>query len=261
MIKVESPKIHGTPDIFKYWCKEKIRENPHWVLLLIKGVLYYTNGTEYDHLCKRIDELDIQIMELEKLDTNKYIYTAESKKIFKLKDKMYKMIREKTSLQDVIKTPKGKEDRTIVMTYVLFKEILQDYNKEIVQMILEGGVLYLGNALGYSRIRGKSTTTANRLTSRKMVDWKKSNEVKAKLITEGKVPKGPNTPEGENWIVKFDISTPYFRWAWIKNKGASHVKNHKLYGFYPSSGDQSNKRKLAERIRNNPMIVNKYEFI
>lgn len=260
MIKVESPKIHGTPDIFKHWCKQKIRENPHWVLVIRHRLLYYTNGDEYDYLSKRISEIDTEIMKLEQVDNNKYTFTPESKEIFKLKDKMYKMVREKAALENKAMSKDGRRERTIVMTYEIFKDILEDYNKEMVEMMLEGGTTYLGSGLGYSRIRGKKSTDKKKLNSPKMVDWKASKELKAKLIAEDRVPRGPEHPEGENWIVKFDITEPYFRWAWIKNKGVSHVKNHKLYGFYPTGGDHSNKKKLADRIRNTPEVVNKYEF-
>lgn len=153
--------------------------------------------------------------------------------------------------------------------YWMFKEVLTRFNKKASDTIIMGGMLNLGNNLGYVRIK-----KIRRNYEKAEPNWKESNVQRRLLLSEGKLPKGPDHPDGENWIVFF-TDPWYLRWAWIK-KGVCRVKNQSVYEFKPTS-DQSrgsgdvvpevsrdrnklgNKGKLVLANRLNPALHHVYE--
>lgn len=147
--------------------------------------------------------------------------------------------------------------------YWMFKEVLTRFNKKVSDTIIMGGIFNLNNNLGYIRIK-----KIRRNYERAVPNWKESNFHKKKLIEEGKVPKGPLTPEGENWMVFFTDAW-YLRWAWVK-RGVCRTKNQTVYEFKPTSNRSQtnggltkealgNKGKLVLANKLNPALHHVYE--
>ncbi len=240
--------------MFNWWAKQKVKDNPHWIHAPSKGTLYYYTKDELKHVIKRIFDLETEIMELEQADQEqKFNYTVISKRIFETKDQKYKLIRKKKKLEEQRYSIKN-----MVMTSITFRKILVNYNKEMVTQILDGNTAYLGARLGYVKIRGHKVKSKQ---GKRAVNWNETRKLKIKLLAEGKILKSNENPEGEPWIVQYDITEPYFRYSWVKNNNVCTVANGKIYGFYPSTGVCSNKKKLSAHLRANPTIISKYEII
>jgi hypothetical protein len=148
--------------------------------------------------------------------------------------------------------PKAKEP------YWLFKEVVARYNKKASDAVIMGQVFNFGSKLGHLLIR-----KIRRNYEKPVVDWGESKRYRNELLLAGKIPKGPDTPEGENWLSYF--SDPwYLRWGWVKKK-LCRVKNQTVYKFVPTgnrskkAGNTSlkvlgNKGKLTLMNKINPML-------
>lgn len=147
--------------------------------------------------------------------------------------------------------------------YWMFKEIIGRFNRKASDAIIFGSLMNIGSHLGYILIK-KIKRNYRKLEP----NWGESNKIKAQLIAEGKTPKGPDNPEGEEWI-KFYTDSWYLRWAWMK-KDVCRVKNQSVYKFVPTSnrskvaGDNSlnklgNKGRLVLANKINPALHLLYE--
>jgi hypothetical protein len=155
------------------------------------------------------------------------------------------------------KHPKAKEP------YWLFKEVIARFNKKAADAVIMGQVFNFGSRLGHLLIK-----KIRRNYQKPVVDWGESKRIRAELIAMGKVPKGPNTPEGEDWLIYY--SDPwYLRWGWVK-KRICRVKNQTVYKFMPTSSRSKrdpnnsmahlgNKGKLTLANKLNPMLHLIYE--
>lgn len=82
------------------------------------------------------------------------------------------------------------------------------------------------------------------------VDWKSSNSLKEKLISENKVLYSKDSPEGEKWLVYF-TNKFYCKFHWRKKK--SIVKNKSVYRFIPTRGLKGNKTKLKNFLNSDKL--------
>jgi hypothetical protein len=148
--------------------------------------------------------------------------------------------------------------------YWMFKEVIARYNKRASDAVIFGSTLNLGSKLGQVLIK-----KIRRNYIKSVPDWGASKAMKQDLINKGITPKGPEHPEGEDWIVFF-TDPWYLRWAWAK-KRICKVRNQTVYKFMPTSnrskmaGDNSlgklgNKGKLVLANKINPNLHNLYEF-
>lgn len=176
-----------------------------------------------------------------------------------------KIVKPKTrTAKDMYKFFK-KQNPDSKVVYWFFKEVLSRYNKKVSEYIIAGETLRLGSKLGYSAIR-----KIDRTYSKPTPNWGASLKLKNQLIKEGKTPKGPDNPNGEEWLV-FYTDSYYFRWSWIKRGGRSPVRNTTVYAFHPTSNRSTtsnedpdwdslgNKGKLTLANRLNPVLHLRYE--
>ena len=109
--------------------------------------------------------------------------------------------------------------------YSLYKKICADFNKKIVEHILEdSGTFKLPHRLGEIRIqkRKMNFNKPNKL----MVDWKKTNELGTRIYHLN--------DHSDNFR---------YRWYWRKNKAI--IKNKSAYSF---TATRDNMRALAKNI-------------
>ena len=135
-----------------------------------------------------------------------------------------------------LKKEKGEE----IVPYWMFKEATSRISKKASNMIIQGGILSLGNHLGYLKIR-----KINRTFKKSIVNWGETNKEKKKLLSQGLVLR-EGEKEGEDWLIYY-TDPWYFRWAWIRRNGSSIFKNQTAYEFRPTS-DRS-KKEGEERLK------------
>lgn len=149
-----------------------------------------------------------------------------------------------------------------------YRVICDKLFKAISNEILEGGTYHIGKGLGSIMIkRFKKKFKINEMGNicNGVVNWKESNELKEKLLAEGKELWNNITKTGHKWIIYYDDEWNY-RWAWIKNKNQCTIKNNTVYSFTPTTDNTykgadtklGNKGKLKKLLRENPNQYLKY---
>jgi hypothetical protein len=152
------------------------------------------------------------------------------------------------------------------MDYNLFKKIITCFNKKASDAIIRGGLLYLGNNLGYSQIRKIIPIKRS-----DKINWQASYEYKNELIAKGVKVREKGSKEGENWLI-YQNDPWYLRWSWIKHysSGVNHltcrVKNNRVYAFYTTSNrtrvkgvkGSGNKGKLVTANEEDPLLHTRY---
>lgn len=147
---------------------------------------------------------------------------------------------------------------TSKIPYWMFKEVISRHNKKCADAVIFGQVMNFGNKIGNLLIK-----KIRRNYEKPVVDWGESKKAKAQLIKVGLTPKGPNNPEGQNWLI-YHSDPWYLRFAWVK-KRICKVKNQTVYKFVPTSnrskvaGDNNpeklgNKGKLVLANKINPSL-------
>ena len=251
----EKVNTYGIRDMFNFYVRTKRKERPY---LLIKypsrkqnTELWYEVRLEIAHLEEKLLLVDEEIQALELKDKNIKQFTSSTYRIYELKKDVY-LIKEK--LKELKKKPLNL--KIMLIDYNMFKTVIYSYNQKAVRALIDdGSVLSLQEKLGYVYIKKIKQPSS-------MPDWGASKQRKQELIKEGKTPKDQEHPDGENWIVFYE-NRFFLRWAWKKNNGACRVKNHTVYGFYPtqnsSAGVLGAKGLLVKANHENPMLHLKYQ--
>lgn len=125
------------------------------------------------------------------------------------------------------KNSRGKEE--IVMSYTLFRSILEKCNKLIIDSILTGEKFYFGHSLGY--IEG---SRIERNFEKKMVNYKATKELQEKT----------GNPE----LVVYHTDNTYCRIAWKKLRT---LMNSVFYEFIPTVHF---KREFSSTLTANPTL-------
>jgi hypothetical protein len=116
------------------------------------------------------------------------------------------------------------------INYKIFRYILSEYNKGILELLLEGGTFNIGNKLG--RLCVKKFT---RNFSRRTVDWGETNKLKK---------------QGINQLVYY-TDDYYYGYNWEKRYCT--VKNKSVYKFYPAGGVKGPKKQLIRLLKSNSL--------
>lgn len=121
-----------------------------------------------------------------------------------------------------------------LISYKDYVDVLTVMNKKMVEFILNGETIKLGNNMGSIRIKKIQRSSSS-------VNWCETNKLKKK---------------GINKFVYF-TSDYWYRWFW--NKKLCRVKNKSIYIFKPTKGPNGNTKKLHRKIVNEPYIENVYQ--
>lgn len=133
----------------------------------------------------------------------------------------------------------------------LFKEICEEFNIQIIDHILEGGVLNMGSNLAYLSIR-----IIERNPRKPTVDWWESNKYKKELLEEGKQLYDSNTGEGVRWLIYY-TDPWYCKFHWEKHK--CKIPNKTAYRFTPTRGIKGNKEKLSKLIKEDDLAYLRFK--
>jgi len=132
-----------------------------------------------------------------------------------------------------------------------FKEILEEFNVAIMEHIISGGTLNMGNNLStISVVRAKVNPRVAR------IDWKTSNELKKDLMDKGIPLYDKETGKGEKWFV-YHTTKQYVKFYWAKIRCS--VKNSSVYRFDPAGGNGSPKGKLKELMKNDDLAYLRFK--
>lgn len=136
----------------------------------------------------------------------------------------------------------------------LWQELCVEFNTKVMKEIIYNGREFnMGERLSTLQVvrvpRNFDSPTPN---------WKKSNELKQKIIDEGGTPKSEENPDGENWLVYYTDDW-YCRFYWRKVHCV--VQNKTAYRFTPTRGNVGNKRMLKDHLRDDEMAYTKYRLL
>jgi len=133
----------------------------------------------------------------------------------------------------------------------LFRDVCTSYNHEIVESILDGGTIDLGNNLS-----SLSIARIERNPSKPAIDWGESNKYKEELISEGHELYNQDTGKGKKWHIYY-TDLEYCRFYW--NKGKCRIPNKSVYKFVPTRGIKGNKEKLVEMLKTDDLAYLKFK--
>lgn len=137
-----------------------------------------------------------------------------------------------------------------IETYML---IVEEFNCEVMDLVITQGVRF---EMG-SNLSGLSILRIPINNKKPPVDWKASNENKAKLIAEGRIPKNEHNPNGENWLIFITEVDHYMRFYW--NKKACTIPGYSAYRFDATRGAKGNKTKLTQLLKTDPFAEFNYD--
>jgi len=137
-----------------------------------------------------------------------------------------------------------KHYNNINVEYKIHKHIIDMFNLQIRESILEGYTFHLGKGLSHIRVQRKKRTKAN-------INWEESNKKKNEILARGGIPFNKTTaPDGEQWRVIFTTDEE----CWIYwNKGKVKADSCTGYAFVPSNGKNGFKSELRKKLKANPL--------
>ena len=133
----------------------------------------------------------------------------------------------------------------------LFRDICSTFNQEVIESVLKGAIIDLGNSLS-----SLSVARITRNPSKPVIDWGESNKYRDELIAEGHELYNVKTGKGKKWYIYYTDSE-YCRFYW--NKGKCKIPNKSVYKFVPTRGLKGNKEKLVELLRTDDLAYLKFK--
>lgn len=128
----------------------------------------------------------------------------------------------------------GKE---VVMTYALFRNIIETYNNYAAQAVIEGAAFSLGNKLGY--IHGRRIE-------------RDFNRPKVNVIA---TVKARRIPGQETHPAIYHTDEDYCRIGWAK---LHRIRNESVYSFVPAS--HTFKDRFSQSLMKNPVLKFNYTY-
>lgn len=140
------------------------------------------------------------------------------------------------------------------LTYSLYRKVCALYNQRVMDRIIEHAEVF---KLGYKMSIIKVVWN-NQHKDAFPIDWFASHKLKEEIIERGGTPQDKDeAPDGEKWLITYDLDKPYARFYWKKVQCT--VKNKTVYKFSPTRGLKGNKERLTKRIKNSPSSIFDYD--
>jgi hypothetical protein len=133
----------------------------------------------------------------------------------------------------------------------LFKQLCEEFNMLVVDMLLEGKEFTMGSNLSTLSIR-----RIERNPSKPTIDWWESNRYKQELIAEGKKLFDADTGEGEKWFIYY-TDPWYCKYHWQKSR--CKLANKTAYRFTPTRGLKGNKEKLTKLLKDDDLAYLRFK--
>lgn len=133
----------------------------------------------------------------------------------------------------------------------LFKQLCEEFNMQVIDMVLEGKEFSMGSNLSTLSIR-----RIERNPSKPTIDWWESNKYKQELIAEGKQLYDAEAKTGEKWFVYY-TDPWYCKYHWQKSR--CKISNKSAYRFTPTRGIKGNKEKLTRLLKEDELAYLKFK--
>ena len=111
--------------------------------------------------------------------------------------------------------------------YAELIKIIRMFNNHVARYLLKGGITMLSKSLGFMGIQ-----ILKRPPNKFAINWKESTMYKRYLLENNRIPKSPDNPNGEPWLIAF-TDDEFVHWKW--NKHGCKIKNGTYYRFKASS--------------------------
>jgi len=123
----------------------------------------------------------------------------------------------------------------------VFRDICEEFNMAIIDNILEGNILDMGNNLSTLSVIRKERDPRN-----PKVDWGESNKYKQELLDANEQLYNAETDKGTKWHIYYTDGY-YCKFYW--RKGRCRVPNKSVYRFDATRGIKGNKEKLVTLLK------------
>jgi hypothetical protein len=133
----------------------------------------------------------------------------------------------------------------------LFRAICSEFNIKVIEHILKGHKVNLGNNLSSISIK-----RVERNNSKPTIDWGESNTYKRELLEEGVELYDNATKKGTKWHIYY-TDKDFYRYTW--NKGKCKIPNKSVYKFVPTRGVKGNKEKLTNLLKQDDLAYLKFK--
>tara|TARA_R100001224_G_scaffold28150_3_gene15293 strand:- start:3409 stop:3891 length:483 start_codon:yes stop_codon:yes gene_type:complete len=133
----------------------------------------------------------------------------------------------------------------------LFKQLCEEFNMQVIDMILDGKEFSMG-----SNLSSLSVMRIERNPSRPTIDWWESNKYKQELLSQGKELYNAETKKGEKWFIYY-TDPWYCKYHWKKSK--CKISNKSAYRFTPTRGIKGNKEKLTKLLKDNEIAYLRFK--
>ena len=133
----------------------------------------------------------------------------------------------------------------------LFKHLCEEFNMQVIDMILDGKEFSMGNNLSTLSIR-----RIERNPSKPTIDWWESNKYKQELLAEGKQLYSAESGEGEKWFIYY-TDPWYCKYHWLKSR--CKVPNKTAYRFTPTRGAKGNNEKLTHLLKRDDLAYLRFK--
>tara|TARA_R110002012_G_scaffold102325_1_gene241866 strand:- start:3284 stop:3766 length:483 start_codon:yes stop_codon:yes gene_type:complete len=133
----------------------------------------------------------------------------------------------------------------------LFKQLCEEFNMQVIDMVLEGKEFSMGSNLSTLSIR-----RIERNPSKPTIDWWESNKYKQELVAEGKQLYDAEAKTGEKWFVYY-TDPWYCKYHWQKSR--CKISNKSAYRFTPTRGIKGNKEKLTRLLKEDELAYLKFK--
>tara|TARA_R110000824_G_scaffold292796_4_gene481167 strand:- start:1232 stop:1708 length:477 start_codon:yes stop_codon:yes gene_type:complete len=133
----------------------------------------------------------------------------------------------------------------------LFRKICEEFNIEIIELILSGKSFDMGNNLS-----SLSIARIERDPRSPRIDWGESNKYKKELEKGGIDLYSTVNELGQKWHIYYTDSF-YCKYYW--KKGKCRVPNKSVYKFTPTRGLKGNKEKLINMLKKDDLAYLKFK--
>ena len=133
----------------------------------------------------------------------------------------------------------------------LFKQICEEFNMLVIDMVLEGKQFPMGYNLSNLSIR-----RIERNPSKPTIDWWESNKYKQELLAEGKDLYNAETGEGEKWFIYY-TDPWYCKYHWQKSR--CKLANKSAYRITHTRGAKGHNEKLTRLLKEDDLAYLRFK--